>query len=609
MDVAMAKLDIEDGTGNPKHMELPDAGMTVKEGLLSSPLAPDRDYSPPPPGLATWLEPMFKTYERGSSLMQEFRAGCVLFMACGYILFLNPLTLSGGSANFNTGMPANDVALATSIATGVGTLFMGVFGNYPWAVSVQLAQFYLQGDPCNGVPCTCTVGGPVSSPVASCLNTTAACLGTKIPYEQALACTFLEGLTFLAICLFGLRSIILGFFPKPILVAGAAGIGAFIAYVGARDCGVITIAPYPLYTQLMTQWGFTPSGYGGGTASIGFNDCVMYFDGPPYGPVCPWLSVGGFILTAILLLWNVHGALIIGIFFVMFISWIKFPNKLTDPVNPGLVPSTVAFVPKFESTAGALNFNWGGNTQELIAAYFLFLYLDFVGSSITFVSMGQMMGLLDDKGNIPRSNMAFSADAVATIIGASLGTSALATYVESASAVREGGRTGLTSIVCSLFFFASVFLAPLFSQIPTIATGPILCLIGVIIFMSSVWEIKWHDLSETIPAFTAILGMPLTNNIAYGILGAMFMYVITKFVTYQLFPEWPLYQSRWPGRTWFMSRADTNNRGMFCRVPGFNTDIDPKIGPKHPHTTIWLDFNAPRIYQEVIKGNKSDHQF
>lgn len=112
--------------------------------------------------------------------------------------------------------------------------------------------------------------------------------------------------------------------------------------------------------------------------------------------------------------------------------------------------------------------------------------------------------------------MAFLADGTASLFGGLLGSSALTTYVESASAVREGGRTGIAALVCALFFFASCFLSPLFSQIPAIATGPILVLIGLLIFMTSITDINWHDMTEAIPAYATILGMPFTHNIAYG---------------------------------------------------------------------------------------------
>eukprot|EP00198_Chlamydomonas_reinhardtii_P009149 XP_001698486.1 xanthine/uracil/vitamin C permease [Chlamydomonas reinhardtii] len=570
----------------------------------------DSDNGMPPktePGnkVTRFLEPFFQVHTRGSNWLQEIRAGCCLFMTSAYILFLNPIILSGGTSGFNTGMPGDDVALATSVATGCATLLMGVVANYPWVVSVQLGtnsyfvnsvlklgvpcgahpHFY-GGDTCTGQPCSCSidasgeqvvnervlVGGP-------CFNTTAECLGTEIPYEKALAATFLEGLVFLAICFLGIRRWLLKLFPKSILMAGAAGIGCFISFVGVKDMGVIVAAPYPTLLSLNLGIPYVHGGWGkpGYDSKVSFNSCRMYQDGPPYSVVCPWLSVGGLIFTAILLCWNINGAFIMGIFFTMFISWIKFPEKIST--GQGLVPDKVAYLPKFQETAGAIDFQWGSQTGDLIIAFVTFLYLDFIGSCITFVAMGEMTGILDEKGNMPRSNMAFIADGFGTMLGGLLGSSALTTYVESASAVREGGRTGITAIVCALFFFAACFLSPLFSVIPAIATGPILALIGVLIFMPSVFEINWHDITDAIPAFVTMLGMPFTHNIAYGIIGGLLVHVIIKFFTYQLFD----FQHSWPGAALYRRWATADvTKLMKMRMPGWNCEIPPTGRPEDP---------------------------
>eukprot|EP00884_Botryococcus_braunii_P008404 jgi/Botrbrau1/17565/Bobra.0166s0013.1 len=157
--------------------------------------------------------------------------------------------------------------------------------------------------------------------------------------------------------------------------------------------------------------------------------------------------------------------------------------------------------------------------------------------------MGSMCGILDDAGNIPYSNRAFISDGLGSTMGGLLGTSALTTYVESASAVREGGRTGLTAVICSILFFFSVFLYPIFSAIPSIATAPILTLVGVLIFISSVTDIPWLDITEGGPAFITIIVMTTTNNIAFGCIAGFIAYFIAKFVTYQLHPS----QKSWPG--------------------------------------------------------------
>jgi len=322
----------------------------------------------------------------------------------------------------------------------------------------------------------------------------------------------------------------------------------------------------------------------------------MYMDGPPYGPVCPWLSMGGLIFTSFLLVWGINGAFIMGIFFTMFISWIKFPAK-QSAMPPGLVPDKVVDVASFQVTAGALDFNWGENTGALIGAFVMFLYLDFIGSSITFVSLGQMAGLLNKKGDMPRSNIAFLADGLGSTLGGLLGSSALTTYVESAAAMREGGRTGFTAVVCAVFFLISIVLWPLFSSIPAIATGPILCLIGALIFMESIWDIKWLDITDALPAFTTIVSMPFTHNIAYGVIAGLIMHILIKFVTYQLFS----FQAKWPGvgvyKRW------SSYEPMFTAIKGWNVD---EAGNKLEEVNATAqDFSLVTMWQKYVAKKKA----
>ncbi|KAF8071270.1 AZG1 [Scenedesmus sp. PABB004] len=514
-------------------------------------------------------------------------------MCSAYILFLNPLILSGAASGFNTGMPKQDIVLATAISTAVATATMGLAANFPWVVSVQLgtnsffvssvlgvkecgAHATMQGpDKTCSMPCSCVPASPGNATLvpdailsgACAADTPNTCMGTAIPYEQALAATFLEGLVFMLICFTGLRSVIIKAFPKSVLMAGAAGIGVFIAFVGMKDSGFIVAQPFPTLLGLNVDVPYKHGGWGapGYHSGVGFNSCAMYMDGPPYSCVCPWLAVGGLLFTAILMIWNVNGAMIMGIFFTMFISWIKFPAKQSAG---GLVPDKIIDVARFTSTAGALDFHWGENAGTLVGAFFMFLYLDLIGSSITFVSLGQMAGVLNDSGDMPRSNIAFLADAFGTTLGGLLGSSALTTYVESASAMREGGRTGFTAIVCSAFFLASIALWPLFSSIPAIATGPILCLIGAMIFMESIMEIEWTDMTDALPAFTTIIAMPFTHNIAYGVIAGLIMHVVAKAFSYQLCAA----QQRWPGVAVY--KRWSSYSPMFTSIPGWNVDAE-----------------------------------
>eukprot|EP00270_Netrium_digitus_P014605 TRINITY_DN4989_c0_g1_i1.p1 TRINITY_DN4989_c0_g1~~TRINITY_DN4989_c0_g1_i1.p1 ORF type:complete len:523 (+),score=109.32 TRINITY_DN4989_c0_g1_i1:57-1625(+) len=468
------------------------------------------------PASLGFIDDYFEITERGSTLFTEFRAGITLFITSVYILALNPLILSGG------GMNKEDVLLATAISTGVGTAIMGFAGNYPWVVSVQLGTnvyfVYNLIRPSSTVANCAKLGLPVPAPVDGATES-AGCFDVEISYKKALAATFLEGVAFLIIALGGFRSQLMAIFPKVVLMSGASGIGLFIAFVGLRQMGVVVANSPPNLIQFNHQR---------------FMYCTNNYKGD--GEIdCPWLSLAGLVVTGILTVYMVNGSLLMGIFFTTFIAWAKFPS--TAP--------TFSHIPKFHDSAFSLDFAWGNDAGTLVEGVITFLYLDFIGSSITFYSMGKMMDVIDPETNaIPHTNKAFLADAVGSMMGGLLGTSCLTTYVESASAVKEGGRTGITAIVCSVCFFAMCLLSPIFAgPIPNIATGPILVTIGLLIFNDSIVEIAWNDLTEAAPAFMTIIVQPFTNNIAYGAIAGFGSYIILKTITYKFHPI----QQNWPG--------------------------------------------------------------
>eukprot|EP00271_Cylindrocystis_brebissonii_P015900 TRINITY_DN38970_c0_g1_i1.p1 TRINITY_DN38970_c0_g1~~TRINITY_DN38970_c0_g1_i1.p1 ORF type:complete len:509 (+),score=100.40 TRINITY_DN38970_c0_g1_i1:140-1666(+) len=455
-----------------------------------------------------FIDDYFQISRRNSTIITELRAGVTLFITSAYILALNPAILSGA------GMNEEDVLLATAISTGVGTGIMGLVANYPWVVSVQLGtNVYFVYNICRPTTniANCAAQGVPPPPPADGATASDGCFAVEVPYQKVLAATFVEGVVFLGIAVAGVRSSLMALFPRVVLMAGACGIGLFIAFVGLRDMGV-TVANFP---PNLIQFN-----------SKRFLYCTYNYKGD--GTIkCPWLSLAGLVVTGVLTVYMINGSLLIGIFFVTFISWARFPD--TAP--------KFTHIPKFHESAGALSFKWGSQTGKLIGAAITFLYLDFIGACITFYSLGQMMDIIEeDTGIIPNSNKAFSADAIATMLGGLLGSSCLTTYVESAAAVKEGGRTGLTAVVCSLLFFLMCFLSPIFAgPIPDIAEGPILVIIGVLIFNDAITEIDWKDLTEAIPAFITMIVQPFTNNIAYGAIAGIGAFIIAKGVTYKLF--------------------------------------------------------------------------
>eukprot|EP00897_Mesotaenium_endlicherianum_P005733 jgi/Mesen1/5188/ME000258S04286 len=463
-----------------------------------------------------FVDDYFQIKARGSTIMTELRAGITLFITSAYILALNPAILSGG------GMNKEDVLLATAISTGVATGIMGLLANYPWVVSVQLGTnvFFVYNviKPSSNDANCLKLGQPIPPTPAGALKGPG-CFDVEVPYQKVLAATFVEGVIFLIIAVVGARSYLMGFFPKVVLMAGACGIGLFIAFVGIRSMGV-TVANLPPNLIQFNSKRFLYCNYDwNGSGAI----------------ACPWLSLAGLVVTGVLTVYMINGSLLIGIFFVTFISWARFTE--TKP--------SFDHVPKFHDSPGSLSFKWGSQTGKLIGAAVTFLYLDFIGSCITFYSMGTMMDIIDDEtGTVPNTNKAFVADAVGTMLGGLLGSSCLTTYVESAAAVKEGGRTGLTATVCALCFFSMCFLSPIFAgPIPDIATGPVLVIIGVLIFNDAVVEIDWRDLTEAIPAFITMIVQPFTNNIAYGAIAGIGAFIILKGVTFKLFA----WQQQLPG--------------------------------------------------------------
>eukprot|EP00850_Spirogloea_muscicola_P011040 SM000067S20317 [mRNA] locus=s67:310511:313684:+ [translate_table: standard] len=462
---------------------------------------------------AVLLDDFFQIKKRGSTILTELRAGFTLFITSVYILALNPAILSGGGLN------KEDVLLATAISTGIATGIMGLLANYPWVVSVQLGTnvFFVYNviKPTSTDANCAALGQPIPPPNPD--GTSPGCFDVQIPYQKVLAATFLEGVIFLGIAVCGFRSSLMALIPKTILMAGAAGIGLFIAFVGMKDMGVSVQNSPPTLVQFN---------------HVDWNKCFLDDNGAPR---CCWLSLAGLVVTGILTVYMIPGSLIIGIFFVTFISWIKFNSTAPKYTH----------IPKFHESAGSLSFAWGHRTGKLIEAMITFLYLDFIGSCITFYSMGTMMDIIDEEtGMLPNTNKGFVADAVGTMMGGLLGSSCLTTYVESASAVKEGGRTGLTAVVCSVAFFLMCFLSPIFAgPIPDIALGPILVIVGVLIFNDAIVQLDWKDLTEAVPAFLAIIVQPFTNNIAYGAIAGIGAYIIAKGVTYQLHPH----QKKWPG--------------------------------------------------------------
>ena len=399
------------------------------------------------------LDQLFDLRARGTNVGTEVRAGVVTFLTLSYILFVNPQILS------QAGLPANDVVVATAIASAVATAIMGIWANYPFALA-----------PGMGLNAYFTFG------VVGAMG---------VDWQIALAAVFVEGMLFLVLALTGIRGAVLRAIPTPIKVATMSGIGLFLAMIGLQNAGVVTADPVTL---------------------------VALGDISVPGTL---LSLAGVILIAALMARRVRGAILIGILAVAISSWLI---AIAPPPEQLL---TIPALPK--ETFLALDLR-GLFTGKMLGVILAFLFVDFFDTAGTLIGVGRLAGFVDDKGDLPRANRAFTADALGTTVGALLGTSTVTSYVESATGVEEGGRTGLTAVTVSVLFLASLFFTPLFVAVPAIATAPALIIVGALM-MRGARDVEWSIPEQGIPAFLTMIVMPLTYSIANGITIGVIAYV------------------------------------------------------------------------------------
>lgn len=315
--------------------------------------------------------------------------------------------------------------------------------------------------------------------------------GMGVTWQQALAAVFLEGILFLVISLGGLRTALLRAIPDNLKIAISVGIGFFIAFVGMRSAGIVV-------------------GHEGSLVALGDLHSL---------PVV--LSLLGLLAIGAMGALKVRGALLIGIAGITALAW---ATGLQGP------PTRIFALPTLPKET-FLAFHWEDiATPSMISVILAFLFVDVFDTAGTLLAVGRLGGFLDERGELPGGDKAFASDAVGTIIGASLGTAAFVTTVESAAGVEEGGRTGLTAVVASAFCFLSLFFSPVFASVPSIATAPVVILVGTLM-ASGARELEWKRADESIPAFLTIVGMPFTSSIADGIALGLVSWVVIKMLS------------------------------------------------------------------------------
>ncbi|VAW21114.1 Xanthine/uracil/thiamine/ascorbate permease family protein [hydrothermal vent metagenome] len=366
----------------------------------------------------------------------------------------------------NTGMDRNALFTATALSAFIATLVMAFVGRLPFALAPGMGL--------------------------NAFFAFSVVLGMGYSWHFALTAVFIEGIIFLILTMLNIRELIVKAIPLSLKHAMSVGIGLFIAFIGMQNAGIIVK-----------------------------NDAVLVGLGNMNSPAV-LIAVSGVILTAVLLSLRVKGALLIGIFVATLAG---IPFGVTHMPSGKLV----ALPPSLEPILWKFDFSniW---SMDMLIILFTFLFVDFFDTVGTLIGVSSKAGMLDKEGNIPRVKQALFADSIGTIVGSVLGTSTVTTYVESASGVAEGGRTGLTPVATAVMFGIALFFAPVFTMVPEAATAPALILVGFFM-MSPILNIDFDDYTESLPAFITIIIMPLTFSIADGIVFGMLSYVLLKVFT------------------------------------------------------------------------------
>jgi AGZA family xanthine/uracil permease-like MFS transporter len=446
------------------------------------------------------VDTFFKITERGSTLGRELRGGVVTFFTMAYIIVLNPLILGfvkdadGRYLGGGTGPDLPLIAAATALVAGVMTILMGVVANYPLALATGLG-----------------LNAFVAFSIASGMS-----------WQDAMGLVVLEGLVILVLVLTGFRSAVFHAVPAQLKTAISVGIGLFIALIGLVDAGFVRRIPDAANTTVPVQLGATGS-----------------LDGWPV-----LVFAVGLVLMVTLFVLRVRGAILISIVASTVLAVVLEavadigPSVSGEKVNPNgwslnvpALPDKVVDVPDFGLLGQVSLFGAFERVGVVTAVLFVFTLLlaDFFDTMGTMTAIGAEAGLLDEEGVPPNSQRILVVDSVAAAAGGFASVSSNTSYIESASGVGEGARTGLASVVTGVLFLLATVLSPLVAMIPNEAATPALVLVGFLM-MQQVKNIEWDDLEIALPAFLTIVLMPFTYSISVGIGAGFIAYVLIKVV-------------------------------------------------------------------------------
>ena len=429
------------------------------------------------------LEKLFKLKQNNTTVKTEVIAGITTFMTMAYILAVNPSILA------DAGMDSTAVLLATAIASFLATVCMALFANMPFVLSAGMGlNAYLAYTVVQGM---------------------------GYSWQIALLAVFVEGLIFIVLSLTNVREAIFNAIPLTLKRGVSVGIGLFIAFIGLQNAGLAVDA-----STLVTITSFT--------------------DNFTTHGICALLAIIGLLFTAALHIRGVKGSILIGIVATWVLGIICQLTGLYTPTPDSgfysLIPNSIIsfdFSKLGETFGQCFVVDWKAiRIVDFIVVIFAFLFVDLFDTLGTLIGVATKANMLDKEGRLPKIKPALLADAIGTSAGAVLGTSTVTTFVESASGVAAGGRTGLTAMVSGVLFLLSTLFAPLFTSIPSFATAPALIMVGFLM-VSSVTEIRFDDdnLTEAIPAYIAIIAMPLFYSISEGISLGIISYVVLNLCT------------------------------------------------------------------------------
>ncbi|BFK64027.1 NCS2 family permease [Dorea formicigenerans] len=433
------------------------------------------------------LEKVFKLSENKTDAKTEILAGITTFMTMAYILAVNPSILSA------TGMDSGAVFTATALAAFVGTLLMAIFANYPFALAPGMGL--------NAYFAYTVV------------------LGMGYSWEYALTAVFAEGIIFILLSATNVREAIFNAIPQNLKAAVSVGIGLFIAFIGLQNAKIVIGGSTLLQLFSVDKYNEVNG------VSASFNDVG----------ITVLLAIIGIIVTGILVVKNIKGNILWGILITWLLGIIcQFTGLYVPNADLGfysLLPnfSNGLSIPSLSPIFCKLDFS-GIFSLNFIVILFAFLFVDLFDTIGTLIGVSAKADMLDENGKLPRIKGALMADAVATTVGAVIGTSTTTTFVESASGVSEGGRTGLTSVTTAILFGLSLFLSPIFLAIPSFATAPALVIVGLYM-LTNVTNIDFNDMSEAIPCYVCIIAMPFFYSISEGISMGVITYVALNLIT------------------------------------------------------------------------------